>query len=65
MAILDCYTFEGRLEFMSYHGPKESKIKFVLVLAPDADEWLVNSAALAISGLLVDSANIEVDESFN
>lgn len=63
--MLDAYTFQGKMQAMTFHGPKAAPIAFTLVLAPDADDWLVNSAARALSHFLLDSANMEEYVSLN
>lgn len=52
--MLDAYTFEGYIAFMTFTGPEEIPIAFNLILAEDADRSKVNLAARALGLFLMD-----------
>jgi len=51
--MLDCYTFEGKVSFMTFMGPEEHPVAFTLLVAPDADLSLHNMAGKAICQFLI------------
>lgn len=64
--MLDCYTFDGHVEFQTFTGPESFPVSFTLIRAEDADEGLLEQAAQALSKFLINyhymSATIDDDE---
>ena len=51
--MLDSYTFEGKVIFMTYMGPEEHEVVFTLIRAEDADPNLMEYAGKAICQFLI------------